>query len=141
GNYPQNDMHVVTTGGSGFGVMAILVGIERGFITREEGLQRLLQIVNFLESADRFHGVWPHWLNGETGRVQPFSQNDDGGDLVETSFLIHGLLAVKEYFQDGNVVEQELAAKIERLWREVEWNWYTKNGEKVLYWHWSPNHE
>ncbi len=141
GNYPQNDMHVVTTGGSGFGVMAILVGIERGFVTREEGFQRLLQIVNFLEKADRFHGVWPHWLNGETGRVQPFSQHDDGGDLVETSFLIHGLLAVKEYFQDGNVVEKELAAKIERLWREVEWNWYTKNGEKVLYWHWSPNHE
>jgi hypothetical protein len=141
GNYPQNDMHVVTTGGSGFGVMAILVGIERGFITREEGLQRLLQIVKFLENADRFHGVWPHWLNGETGRVQPFSQYDDGGDLVETSFLIHGLLAVKEYFQDGDVVEKELAAKIERLWREVEWNWYTKNGENVLYWHWSPNHE
>jgi hypothetical protein len=140
GFYPQNDMHIVTTGGAGFGVMAILVGIERGFVTREEGLQRLLQIVNFLETADRFHGVWPHWLNGETGRVQPFSQHDDGGDLVETSFLIHGLLTVREYFKDGNVVEKELAAKIERLWREVEWNWYTKNGEKVLYWHWSPNH-
>jgi len=141
GNYPQNDKHIVTTGGTGFGVMAILVGIERGFITREEGLQRLLHIVKFLESADRFHGVWPHWLNGETGRVQPFSQYDDGGDLVETSFLVQGLLAVKEYFQDGDVVEKELAAIIERLWREVEWNWHTKNGEKVLYWHWSPNHE
>ncbi len=139
--YPQDDKHIVTTGGSGFGLMAILVGIERGFITREEGLERLMHIVDFLEKADRFHGVWPHWLNGETGKVQPFSQYDDGGDLVETSFLVAGLIAVREYFVDGSTVEKELAAQIERLWREVEWNWYTRDGEDVLYWHWSPNHE
>ncbi len=138
--YPQDDKHIVTTGGSGFGLMAILVGIERGFISREEGLERLIHIVDFLEKADRFHGVWPHWLNGETGKVQPFSQYDDGGDLVETSFLVAGLIAVREYFIDGNPVEKELAAQIDRLWREVEWNWYTRDGEDVLYWHWSPNH-
>lgn len=140
GVYPQNDKHVVTTGGGGFGLMAILVGIERGFITREEGFQRLLQIVKFLEGSERFHGVWPHWLNGETGRVQPFSRHDDGGDLVETSFLVQGLLTVREYFRDGDVREKDLAARIERMWREVEWNWHIRNGEKVLYWHWSPNH-
>lgn len=138
--YPQNDKHVITTGGSGFGLMAILVGIERGFITREEGVERLLKAVDFLEKADRFHGVWPHWLNGETGEVQPFSKFDDGGDLVETSFLVAGLITVKEYFLDGNVLEKELAAKIDRLWRDVDWNWYTRNGEEALYWHWSPNH-
>jgi hypothetical protein len=140
GVYPQNDKHIITSGGSGFGLMAILVGIERGFITREEGLERLLHVVDFLEKADRFHGVWPHWLNGETGKVQPFSRYDDGGDLVETSFLVAGLIAVKEYFKGGNVVEKELAAKIDRLWHEVEWNWHTRDGENVLYWHWSPNH-
>ena len=139
GVYPQNDMHVVTTGGTGFGLMAILVGIERGFITRGQGLERFQKIVNFLEKADRFHGVWPHWIDGETGKVRPFSKNDDGGDLVETSFLIQGLLAVKEYFQGGTPEEENLAAKIEQLWREVEWNWYTQGGQKVLYWHWSPN--
>src|SRR5690554_6753315 len=121
GVYPQNDKHVITTGGSGFGLMAILVGIERGFITREEGTERLLQAVDFLEQADRFHGVWPHWLNGETGKVQPFSRHDDGGDLVETSFLVAGLLAVKEYYKDDNSVGKELAAKIDRLWKDVEW--------------------
>ena len=138
--YPQDDKHIVTTGGSGFGLMAILVGIERNFITREEGLERLLHVVDFLEKADRFHGVWPHWLNGETGKVQPFSRLDDGGDLVETSFLVAGLIAVREYFIDGNTVEKELAARIERLWRQVEWNWYTRDGQDALYWHWSPNH-
>ncbi len=140
GVYPQNDKHIITTGGSGFGLMAILVGIERGFITRVEGLDRLLHAVDFLEKADRFHGVWPHWLNGETGKVQPFSTYDDGGDLVETSFLVAGLIAVREYFIDGNTVEKELAAQIDRLCREVEWNWHTRDGEDVLYWHWSPNH-
>jgi hypothetical protein len=120
--------------------MAILVGIERGFITRKQGYERLSQIVNFLEKADRFHGVWSHWLNGETGKVKPFSQKDDGGDLVETAYLIQGLLCVRQYFQKGNDEEKELAQKIDKLWKEVEWDWHTKGGQNVLYWHWSPNY-
>ncbi len=138
GIYPLDDAHIVTTGGTGFGVMALLVGIERSFITREEGIQRLSQIVSFLETADRFHGVWPHWLNGETGRVKPFSHNDDGGDLVESSFLMQGLLCVRQYCNPEDPSEKELANRIDTLWREMEWNWYTNETEN-LYWHWSPN--
>ena len=98
--YPQNDQHVVTLGGSGFGVMAILVGIERGFITRDDAVKRYRKIMDFLSHADRFHGAWPHWLDGETGKVKPFSKKDNGGDLVETAFMIEGLLTVAEYFKD-----------------------------------------
>ncbi len=137
--YPQNDQIVVTIGGSGFGLMAILVGIERGFITREQGFNRLRQIADYLAKADRFHGAWPHWLNGPTGKVYPFSKKDDGGDLVETAFLVQGLLTVAEYFKDGNDAERQLTADIDQLWREVEWEWYTQ-GKDVLYWHWSPNY-
>ncbi|MDF1546820.1 MAG: glucoamylase family protein [Bacteroidales bacterium] len=136
--YPQNDQHTVTLGGSGFGVMAILVGIERGFITRAQALVRLQKIVDFLAFADRFHGAWPHWLEGETGKVRPFSKKDNGGDLVETAFMMQGLLTVVEYFREGNKAEQKLVADINKLWKEVEWDWYTKGGEDVLYWHWSP---
>lgn len=136
--YPTSPKNTVTTGGSGFGLMAILVGIERGFITKEKGFERFEKIVNFLERADRFHGVWPHWLNGETGKTVPFSKKDNGGDLVESAFLIQGLLTVSEYYKNGNEREQLLVAKIDKLWKEVEWDWYTKNGEDVLYWHWSP---
>ncbi|WP_411766544.1 glucoamylase family protein [Winogradskyella sp. A3E31] len=136
--YPTSPKNTVTTGGSGFGLMAILVGIERGFIQRGEALDRYLKIVDFLEKADRFHGAWPHWLDGETGKVYPFSKKDNGGDLVETAFLIQGLLTVAEYFKNGNEEEQQLVSKIDELWKEVEWDWYTKNGEDVLYWHWSP---
>lgn len=139
--YPENDKHIITSGGTGFGVMAILVGIERGFITRQQGFERLTQIVTFLEKADRFHGAWPHWMNGETGKVKPFSPRDDGGDLVETAFLVQGLLCVREYFRKGSEEEQALVTKIDRLWKEVEWDWYRHGGQNVLYWHWSPEHQ
>jgi hypothetical protein len=128
GVYPENDMNVVTSGGSGFGVMAILVGIERGFITREEGLARLQKIVAFLNRADRFHGAWPHWINGESGKVKPFSPKDNGADIVETAYLIQGLLTVKGYFENGIEPEKQLADDIDMLWGEVEWSWFTKGG-------------
>lgn len=137
--YPQNDKMVITSGGGGFGVMAILVGIERGFITRKQGVERMERIINFLETADRFHGAWPHWWNGETGKVKPFSKKDDGGDLVETSFLLQGLLCVRQYFKDGSEKEKSLAARIDKLWKDVEFDWYRNNNKNVLYWHWSPN--
>lgn len=132
----------VTSGGSGFGVMSIIVGIERGFITREEGTERLLTIVNFLlTKADRFHGVWSHWLNGTTGEAIPFSSNDDGGDLVETAFMIQGLLTARQYLNEQDPSESEIISKINLLWNEIEWDWYTQGGQDVLYWHWSPNFE
>ena len=137
--YPDNDKNIVTSGGTGFGLMAILVGIDRKFISREEGVERFNKIVNFLERADRFKGVWPHWMNGETGKVKPFSENDNGGDLVETAYLVQGLLCVRQYFKDGNENEKSLAGRIDKLWREVEWDWYRNGGKNVLYWHWSPD--
>lgn len=141
GIYPQKDKNVVTSGGSGFGLMSILVGIERGFITREEAVLRYEKILNFLETADRFHGVWPHWWYGDTGKVKPFSKKDDGGDLVETAFLVQGLLTVREYFKDSdNLKEQQIVSRINTLWKEVEWSWHTRGGEDILYWHWSPNY-
>jgi hypothetical protein len=138
--YTAHNKNIITSGGGGFGVMAILVGIERGFITRQQGFDRMSKIVRFLETADRFHGAWPHWWQGETGKVYPFSRYDDGGDLVESSFMAQGLLCVRQYFQNGNQEEKLLAARIDKLWKEIEFDWY-RNGKNVLYWHWSPNHE
>ncbi|WP_163514813.1 glucoamylase family protein [Gelidibacter japonicus] len=136
---PSQDQHVVTSGGTGFGLMAILVGIERGYITRAEAVTRLQTLLTFLENADRFHGAWSHWINGTNGSTIPFSNQDNGGDLVETSFVAQGLICIKEYFKNGSPTEVELANKADSLWKGVEWDWYTKN-ENVLYWHWSPNY-
>ncbi len=140
GNYPENDQDVVTTGGSGFGIMAILTGIHRGFITRDQGAERLTKIVRFLGKADRFHGAWPHWLYGPTGRVKPFGTKDNGGDLVESAFMAQALICTAQYFKDGNEKEQQLAQKADALWKEIDWNWYRNGNQNVLYWHWSPEY-
>jgi exo beta-1,2-glucooligosaccharide sophorohydrolase (non-reducing end) len=136
------DENLVALGASGFGVAALVVGVERGFISRQQGVERMLRIVRFLVQADRFHGVWPHFLDGRTGRVIPFfGKYDNGGDLVETAFLIQGLLVVRQYFDRDSDAEREIRATITHLWRTVEWDWYRKEpGGEVLYWHWSPDH-
>lgn len=136
--YPDNDKSTVTSGGAGFGVMAILVGMERKFISKADGRAKLEKIVHFLETADRFHGAWPHWWNGETGKVKPFSPNDNGADLVETSYMLQGLLCVRQYYKDGDSTEKALSQRIDKLWKEVEFDWF-RNGKNVLFWHWSPD--
>ena len=136
---PSDDAHIITTGGSGFGIAGLLVGVERGFIPRAQAVERFTKIVTFLEKADRYHGVWSHWIDGRTGKTKPFGQKDNGGDLVESAFLMQGLLCVRQYFKDGNDTEKALAQRIDKLWREMEWDWYL-NGQDVLYWHWSPDY-
>jgi hypothetical protein len=122
--------------------MAILTGIRRGFITRQEGFDRISKMVNFLSDpeTDKFHGAFPHWLNGSNGTAIPFSQKDNGGDLVETAFLMQGLLTAKEYFINGTQEEQALCDTIQKMWENVEWDWYRNNGQDKLFWHWSPNY-
>jgi len=140
GVYPQNDYNTVTTGGSGFGIAGLIVAMERGFITRAEGVARLKKITDYLENADRFHGVWPHWLDGPTGKVKPFGEKDNGGDLVESSFLMQGLLCARQYMSQDNAEEKAVIDKINTLWREMEFDWYRRDGQNVLYWHWSPTY-
>lgn len=132
----------VTIGGSGFGIMALIVGSERGFKSRDLVKKRLLKILNFLTNqAQRFHGAFPHWLNGSTGQVIPFSQYDDGADLVETSFLIQGLLTARQYFDGEDSLEVLIREKITQIWLEVEWSWFRRyQASYLLYWHWSPNY-
>jgi hypothetical protein len=130
---------LVTSGGSGFGLMALIVGIERDFISRSQGVARLDKILDFLETADRFHGAWSHWINGDNGDVIPFSANDNGGDLVETSFLVQGLITFRQYLNENDATEKALIDRINVLWQGVEWDWYTRGGQDVLYWHWSPD--
>lgn len=130
---------VVTTGGTGFGVMAIIVAANRGWISRDSAAMHLLKMVKFLAKADAYHGVFPHWMDGATGKTIPFSRKDDGADLVETSFLFQGLLTARQYFNNDKPAEVELRNRINGLWNDIEWSWFTKNGQNVLYWHWSPD--
>ncbi len=132
---------VVTSGGSGFGIMTIPIAIEREFITRSQGLERMQKIVVFLKTnTQKYHGAFPHWINGATGATVPFSAKDDGADLVETSYLIQGLLTARQYFDGNDTAETALRNDINTIWYAVEWDWFRKNNENVLYWHWSPNY-
>jgi hypothetical protein len=130
---------VVTTGGSGFGIMAMIVATQRHWITRDQADDRMLKILRFLDKADSFHGVFPHWMNGETGKVIPFGRKDDGADLVETSYMMEGLLCARQYYNADNDKENEIRGRINGLWNDVEWDWFTRDGRDNLYWHWSPN--
>lgn len=133
--------NTVTSGGSGFGIMALIVGMERNFITQQQGLDHMNKIVTFLEGADRFNGAWSHWINGSTGKVIPFSTNDNGGDLVETAFLVEGLITFRQYLTVESIPDTyDLVNRINTLWQGVDWEWYRKEAnENVLYWHWSPD--
>jgi hypothetical protein len=140
-----NDL--VAIGGSGFGVMSLIVAAERGWVSRDAALERLHRMIDVLSVARCYHGAFPHFMNGSTGATIPFSRKDDGGDLVETSLLMMGLLCVRQYFARQTPLEDSLRHRITALWEEVDWSWYTQHGREVLYWHWSPyngwamNHE
>ena len=138
-NIPGDD-RIVATGASGFGIMSLIVGVDRHFITRDEGLARMQKIVAFLETAPRYHGVWSHFMDGHTGASLPvFSMFDNAGDLVETAFLMEGLLAARQYFHGDSSAERDLYARITRLWKTVEWDWYRRSPDSdALFWHWSP---
>ena len=129
----------VASGATGMGLMAMIVAHEREFEPREEIKDRILKILNFLENCDRHHGAWSHWYNGDTFRTQPFSTNDNGGDIVETSFVAQGLLALKNYFDGPDQKSTAIRAKADLLWRGIDWNWYRNGGQNVLFWHWSPD--
>lgn len=137
------DPHLMALGGNGFGVMTLLVAAERGWITREQAVERLGRIVRFLDGAPRFHGVWSHFLDGRNGQVVPFfGRYDNGGDLVETAFMLQGLLAARQYFDRDTPDERAVRDTITRFWHETEWSWYRKTPDSdFLWWHWSPDHE
>ncbi len=136
----------VAIGGSGFGIMALIVAVERGWVTRDEALERLRRMLDTLLRAERYHGAFPHFIDGASGKTIPMTPMDDAADLVETSFLVMGLLCARQYFDDGTEAVRRMRSDIDTLYREVEWSWFTQ-GRDVLYWHWSPkngwamNHE
>jgi hypothetical protein len=136
------DPDLIALGASGFGVLALIVAAGRGFVTRQQAVEQLGKILGFLERADRFHGVWPHYINGRTGRTIPrFGKYDNGGDLVETAFMIQGLLTARRFLDPDQPEEAALQARITSLWETVEWDWYQKpERDGFLYWHRSPDY-
>ncbi len=137
----SNDVNgdVIVTGGTGFGIMALIAGADRDYLSETEVMEIIGKMVTFLEKSERFHGAWAHRYDAESGKVFSFNQYDDGGDLVETSFLVAGLLTARQWLNE-NGRNTALAARCDRLWNSVEWSWYTNRGSISLYRHWSKNY-
>lgn len=125
-------------GGTGFGIMGTIVAVERGWIGRDTAVRRLIKIADFLMHSDCFHGIYPHFMNGRTGKTIRFDRIDDAADIVETSYLLMGFLCAREYFNRDTPRETYLRNRINSMWNVANWRWHT-NGENKLYWHWSPN--
>lgn len=128
-------------GGTGFGILSTVVAVNRGWIGRDTALKRLCKIVDFLTKADCYHGIYPHFMNGVTGKTIPFGRLDDGADLVETSYLMMGLLTARQYFNKNTPREKYFRNRVNEMWRDADWNWHSKGGNEHLYWHWSPTND
>ena len=126
------------TGGTGFGIMATIVAVNRGWIGRDTALNRLIKIADFLIKANCYHGIYPHFINGTTGKAIPFDRTDDGADIVETSYLMMGMLVAKEYFNGNSLPEKYFQKRVNQMWQAANWNAHVRSDNK-LYWHWSPN--
>ena len=128
-------------GGSGFGIMSIIVATERKWIDRDTAVRRLIKMVDFLITADCYHGIYPHFMNGATGKTIPFGRLDDGADIVETSYLMMGLLSARQYFNGNTIEEKYFRKRVQQIWDAADWNWHSKGGNQLLYWHWSPSND
>ena len=137
--HSRGGSNVGALGGTGLGLTNYPVAVERKFLKREEACRQVLKILRFLDQkAERYHGVFSHWINNNTGKTIPFSKFDDGGDLVEMGLLVQGLLIIREYFDKDDQQEKEIREIANKIWKGVDWNWYRKDGGHSLYWHWSP---
>lgn len=134
---------VCGSGATGFGLMTLVVGAERNFVPRDSVAIRVLKMLRFLQDrCTRHHGAWSHWIHGGTGESIPFSENDDNVDLVETAFLIQGILTVRQYFSRDTVVENEIRLRATQMWEGVEWDWFRRTADgPAIYWHWSPTRD
>jgi hypothetical protein len=128
-------------GGTGFGILATIVAVQRGWIGRDTALRRLVKIADFLLKADCYHGIYPHFMNGATGKTIPFDRLDDGADIVETSYLLMGFLCAREYFNGDSPLEKYFRNRVGQIWGAANWNWHSRGDDKLLYWHWSPNND
>ena len=128
-------------GGTGMGIMSTIVAVNRKWIDKDTALKRLIKIADFLIKADCYHGIYPHFMNGATGKTIPFGRLDDGADIVETSYLLMGMLVAKEYFNGNTIQEKYFQKRVQQMWDAADWNWHSKGDNKNLYWHWSPDND
>jgi hypothetical protein len=113
----------------GFALTAYPIGVERGWITREQARQRVLATLRFFANAPQgasedddsgYHGFFYHFLDMQTGlrwnRQIELS-------TIDTTLLMAGVLFDQTYFDRDDPAEREIRALADQLYRNIDWNW------------------
>jgi hypothetical protein len=125
----------------GFALSAYPVGIERGFMTRAEGMRRTLVTLRFFHGsaqsaspdATGYKGFYYHFLDMITGRRVWKCELS----TIDTALLLAGMLTAAEYFSGDGVEEAEIRDLADVLYRRADWNW-ARNGEATVTHGWKP---
>jgi len=125
---------VMATGATGFGIMTLIAGVERGWISREDAANHIVKIVRFLKKAERYEGAWAHWYNVK-GEIVPFGNQNDAGEIIETTFMMGGLLTACEYFNGSSEAEKEIRTTTNEFWNTINWSHFVKDGKFYWIWH------
>lgn len=111
----------------GFYFTAIIIGVDRGWITRKEGEQRIISTLNTLKKLKRINGFWYHFIDADTGkRGWKDSHNIELSNASAGTMLL-GALAAAEYFGG------EIETLTNELYREMNWKWFTNPETKHPY--------
>ncbi len=111
----------------GFGLSAYPVGVERGFITRNDAVKRILTTLRFFwnsshgpePDATGYKGFYYHFINTRTGLREWNCELS----TVDTGWLLAGVLFCQSYFDRGNSTEVGIRALADSIYRRVDWQW------------------
>lgn len=127
---------------TGFGLASYIVGVEEGYITRDQASARVLLTLRFLDQLPKgdsvagvagYRGFFYHFLDQNTGlRYQQVELS-----TIDTGLLMAGILSSQSYFDQNTTVETEIRALADRLYQAVEWDW-AMNNKDVMSMGWHP---
>lgn len=125
--YPGSE-GIASIAAVGFGLTAYLVGIEKGYITREAGMERVNHTLDTLLALDRVEGFYYHFLDMKTGKRAWNSEVSS----IDTAILMMGVLSAGEYFAG------EIETKAQELYEEVNWTWFLDESRNMFYMAYRP---
>ncbi|TLY62273.1 MAG: Tat pathway signal protein [Gammaproteobacteria bacterium] len=103
----------------GFGLTAYPIGVERGYISRAAGRERVLATLRFFAHETNQHGFFHHFIDMRTGA----RANDSEVSTVDTALLLAGVLFCQSYFDSEEPQELEIRKLADEIYRRVDWTW------------------
>lgn len=118
--FRMKDQAIVSTRETGFALLSMLIGVERGFVSRNIFVNRVRRIVDFLEDAPNKYGILASFYDGRS-RLPEYMGKRPNYSVESTTAIIEALLVVRQYLSADNDAEQAVREKITSLWENIEW--------------------